>query len=96
MVNHGRQHHVEHEVMSDVHVPHNRKRLFLRPCQECQQDLGTKKFNETALKNYKYHGCKRLICTACTDISEVTTIKHRKEEESQAGERACPANEESQ
>ena len=31
VVNHGRQHHVEHEVISDVHVPHDRKRLFLRP-----------------------------------------------------------------
>ena len=26
VVNHGRQHHVEHEVISDVHVPHDRKR----------------------------------------------------------------------
>ena len=67
--------------------------LKLYSCQECRHLFGGKKFQYQALKNYKFHGCKRLICTACTDISGVTAVKRSKEKESQAGERACPENE---
>ena len=43
--------------------------LHLYTCQDCQHQLGNKKFNEQTLKNYKYHGRKRLVCTNCNAIS---------------------------
>ena len=42
--------------------------LKLYSCQECRHLFGSKRFEYQALTNYKYRGCKRLICTACTDI----------------------------
>ena len=43
--------------------------LELYTCQGCQHQLGNKKFNKDALKDYKYHGRERLVCTNCNEIS---------------------------
>ena len=43
--------------------------LQLYTCQDCQHQLGNKKFNKQMLKDYKYHGRKRLVCTKCNEIS---------------------------
>ena len=70
--------------------------LNIYTCQECKHLFGSKKFQYQALSNYKYHGYKRLRCTACTDISGVAAVKRSKKEDSQARGRACPGNEKSQ
>ena len=43
--------------------------LELYTCQDCQHRLGNKHFNKGLLKDYKYHGRKRLVCMTCTEIS---------------------------
>ena len=70
--------------------------LNLYTCQECRHLFGSKKFQYQALTNYKYHGRKHLICTACKHISGITAVKRSKKEESQVGGRACLGNEKSQ
>ena len=43
--------------------------LELYTCQGCQHQLGNKKFDKNALKDYKYHGRERLVCTNCNEIN---------------------------
>ena len=43
--------------------------LELYTCQYCQHQLGNKHFNKGLLKDHKYHGRKRLVCTKCNEIS---------------------------
>ena len=53
--------------------------LKLYTCQACHYHLGNKKFNIHALKNYKYNGYMRLVCTQCQEISGGTAVRHRGE-----------------
>ena len=52
----------------------------LYTCQNCQHLLGNKKFDESALKNYKYQGDGRLVCTQCKKISGATAVQQREKE----------------
>ena len=51
--------------------------LELYSCQECQHHFGSKGFSVHVLRNYKWHGYKRLVCTHC----EAQTKRERNKDE---------------